>query len=191
MNDETHRMLHAADPARSLPPADPARVASLLEATMSTTPSDERSTRSRLLLISGAAAAAVAAAIAVGVIKAGDPVPPAASRSVTVLSLGAAAGKCAVPSADRVGAQPVAFEGTVTGVKDGVVTLAPSRFFRGSATDLVTVAEPDLAVSEMPVDFQVGQTYLVGATDGQVSICGLSGPATTELRALYEAAFPK
>ena len=40
------------------------------------------------------------------------------------------------------------------------------------------------------LDFQPGATYLVSAYDGVVSYCGLTGPATPELQAMYAAAFP-
>ncbi|RZI79971.1 MAG: hypothetical protein EOO67_19905, partial [Microbacterium sp.] len=68
-DDETRRLLRAVDPARSLPSADPVRVAALLEDTMSQ-PVDEapsKPTRSRWLILGGvAAAAAVATVVAIG-----------------------------------------------------------------------------------------------------------------------------
>ena len=55
-DDETRRMLRAADTARALPSADPARVSALLEETMSQPVNEPKSpARSRLLLIAGAA----------------------------------------------------------------------------------------------------------------------------------------
>ena len=39
-------------------------------------------------------------------------------------------------------------------------------------------------------EFVVGESYIVGANDGQVAICGLTGPADdATLRGLYEQAF--
>ncbi len=39
------------------------------------------------------------------------------------------------------------------------------------------------------IAFEVGEPYLVSATDGVVDYCGLSGPATTELQSLSDDAF--
>jgi hypothetical protein len=37
--------------------------------------------------------------------------------------------------------------------------------------------------------FEQGKDYLVSASDGTVTSCGYSGPATDELRQAYEQAF--
>ena len=39
------------------------------------------------------------------------------------------------------------------------------------------------------VTFEPGQQYLISATEGVVNYCGLSGPATPELQALFDQAF--
>jgi hypothetical protein len=203
-DDGTRRLLRASDPAASLPPVTAGRLAELLEDTMTGTRAPQERApahhRRRILAVGLVAAAAVAA---VGVVGAGllgnddqrdggrggDSVV-ASGESTTRLTAGpAVAAKCAVPDAGFVAQQEVAFEGTVTSVADGLVTLDPDVFWAGDPTDVVTVDQPDLAMTEMPVDFRVGATYIVGATDGRVSICGLSGPATDELRALYVEAF--
>lgn len=205
-DDETRRLLHAADPAHHLRQVDPAQLTALLEDTMTTPHTDapQHSNRTRLLVLVGAAAAV--AAIAVGGVAAlgnddGDDRPdlsagststPATTTAPTVTTLHAGpaiAAKCAAPDPSFVSAQEVAFRGEVVSVTDDLVTLTASDFYQGTATDEVTVDRPDLGMSEMPVDFQVGETYLVGATDGRVSICGLSGLATPALQALYDEAF--
>ena len=58
------------------------------------------------------------------------------------------------------------------------MTLAPTTFYAGEATDLVTVSEPggDLQPLLSGVDFAEGSRYLVSATDGRVTLCGFSGP---------------
>lgn len=205
-DDETRRLLHAADPAHRLQPADPARLSALLEDTMTTpdtqtdpqtdTRTGPRPARTRLLVVLGAAAAVAAVAVVGVTALSGDDdrTAPAASTteepSVTALHAGpAVAAKCAAPQASFVTAQQVAFRGEVVSVSDDLVTLTASEFYTGTPTDQVTVDRPDLGMSEMPVDFRVGETYLVGATDGRVSICGLSGLATPELQALYDDAF--
>lgn len=193
-DDETRRILHASDPVPALPPLDPDRLDALLEDTMSETHNKPEQRRRPLRLAGLAAAAAVViAGAAFAAASLGDDSKdeqPAAKQTVTELAVaGATAAKCAAPQLSDAAAMQVAFEGTVTGIKDGVVTLEPSHFYTSPATDLVTVNEPDLETSEMPVDFQVGEDYIVGATDGFVSICGLAGPATDELRAFYDEAF--
>lgn len=191
-DDAIRDLLGANDPARDLPPVDAAALAELLEETMSQPTNESIAPKQprRTNLILGAAAATVALAVGTGVvISHGGGDKPAVAATTTKLTAAAAQGKCKVPSTDVVAGQELAFEGTVVSIKDGVVTLDPSKFYKGPATDRVTVDEPDLNMSEMPVEFIVGEKYIVGATDGFVSICGLSGPATDELRSLYDEAF--
>lgn len=199
MNDESddavRARLGALDPARALPPLDQAALADLMEETMSQTrnesaePSTSTAKPRRAGWMLGAAAATIALAVGTGVVlnHGNDSMQ---APTTTKLNAGpAVAVKCKVPSADDVAAQEIAFEGTVVSIADGVVTLDPITFYKGPATDRVRVDEPDRNMTEMPVDFKVGEKYIVGATDGFVSICGLSGPATDELRALYDEAF--
>lgn len=192
-DDETRRLLRSSDPAASLPSVAPDRYAELLEEAMT---ENQQPAGNRPRIVGGVlAAAAVAAAVLIGVNVLGDDDPgkPAtAEPKQTVTALTATGGgdaKCMAPDARIAARQDVAFEGTVTTIEDGVVTLRATTFWTDNATDLVTVTEPDLNSSEMPVDFVVGQDYIVGATDGSVSICGLAGLATDDLRALYDEAF--
>ena len=198
-DDETRRLLRAADPARALPSADPARVSALLEETMSQPVNEPKGpARSRLLLIAGAAAAAVVATVvAIGVTgdgdepgNSGDPIA-LPTTSTTELQAGPAiVAKCAVPTAEDAASQTLAFEGIVTEIADGTVTLRPTHFYTGEETSRVTIAAPNQAMSEAPAEFVVGESYIVGANDGRVAICGLTGPADdAALRSLYEKAF--
>ena len=133
MTDELRARLRAADPAASLPPADPDRVARLLEDVMSTeltTENRETGTRDRGPLTWLVAAAAVLIIAGVGLFGVlnhdDDPAaPPTAVDDKTVTELtapsaAAYAAKCMVPSADLLRQQSVAFEGSVT-------TVAPAR----------------------------------------------------------------
>lgn len=193
------RLLSSADPAHSLPSADPSRVSAILEETMSQSAPERQSTsRSRWLLLGGVAAAAVVATfVAIGVSNSGDgtdtDIPTAATtNSGTVTELVAAPAmdvKCLPPSAADAAQQSVAFEGVVTEVADGTVTLRPLHFYKGTETSRVTIAEHDEGMSEGPAPFEVGQSYIVGANDGRVAICGLTGLADDDLRALYATAF--
>jgi hypothetical protein len=203
-DDETRRLLHAADPARSLSPVDADALAQILEETMSqpsTEPStdDPRRVKARRFLIGGVAAAAIIGAVGIGfALTNDDSTTPSADTPIveqptyTKLSFGPPIGaKCMAPTAAGVASQDTAFEGKVMSAGSDDVTLEVLHFYKGTPSDLATVTKPDLGMTELPVDFQVGKTYFVGASDGQVSICGLAGLATDDLRALYEKAFPK
>lgn len=216
-------LLAAVDPAASLPAADPAGVARLMEDTMSETPempdtaetrSDHLHHRSRLTWIVGAAAAAVIVGGAAFVVAGnGDDGTDAASGtpgvvdtsgaavdsneapSVTELSVSGSgtSAKCMTPesSPQVVAAQTLVVDATVESISGGVVTLAPTTFYAGEETDLVTVSEPsgDLQMLLSGVDFEEGGRYLVSATDGQVTLCGFSAPYSETLAAVYDEAF--
>ena len=204
-SDELRARLGSIDPAASLPPADPTRVARLLEDVMSTeltTESRETGARHRGPLTWLVAAAAVLIIAGVGVFAVlghdDDPdAPPTVERTLTVTQLGAPsapayAAKCMVPNADVIAQQSIAFAGVVTTVADGKVTLAVERWYAGDPTDLVRVQAPpdDLQQLLGAVRFQQDERYLVSARDGRVTVCGMSAPYSTELAALYEQAFP-
>lgn len=150
------------------------------------------------LLRLGAVAAIAALALTAGCSDSDDGPEAGASgsqtplriNSVTELSAGPAVqAKCAAPTAADALRQTLAFEGKVTEVRDGKAFLEPAHFFTGRATDLVSIEQPDQGMSESAEEFVVGKDYIVGARDGKVSGCLLSGPANEDLRALYEAAF--
>ena len=84
-----------------------------------------------------------------------------------------------------------AFAGTVTAIDGDTVTLNVDRWYVGG--DAATVQLQGATGSpglNGGVDFEVGQQYLVTATEGNVNSCGYSGLATPELTAAFEAAFP-
>jgi hypothetical protein len=115
----------------------------------------------------------------------------AAVRTVTRLTASGVAVRCLAPTAGRLAGAQLAFEGAVRSIADGVVTLEPVHFDAGPKTDTVEVRQPSGA-SEMLMGaptFEVGRTYLVAASDGQVLGCGYTGIATPQLQALYAEAF--
>ena len=204
MTDELRARLRSADPAASLPPADPAGVARLLEDVMSTeltTENRETGTRDRgplTWLVAAAAVLIIAGAGLFGILNHDDDpaAPPTAAddRTVTELtapSAAAYAAKCMVPNADLIGQQTVAFAGTVTVVVDGMVTLAVGHWYTGDPTDLVRVQAPPADLQRLigAVSFEPGERYLVSATDGRVTVCGMSAPWSADLAALYGQAF--
>ena len=145
-------------------------------------------------------ATAVAGAALVGCSSGGDtaatPGDDTAGQRATmeVLELtlpAASSGRCMAPSVENLLAQDAAFEGTVTDVVDGTATLEVADMYTGSEVDTVTVttAAQDLSGLVPTVDFQPGRTYLVSSIDGQVSMCGLSGPKDEMLTSLYQEAY--
>ena len=216
-DDALRTRLRENDPARSLPPVDTDRAARLLRETMHTDeqipgaqpaprPAAPREAGARdrsplTWVVAAAAVVLIAGAALFGVLRHDETatVPSAgpsvaARQSTTELSAPqpeAYRARCMVPSDATLSRQTLAFDGTVRSIGSGSVTLAPTHFYAGDPTDLVTVRAPG---SELPalvsaVKFEQGGRYLVSATDGTVSICGLSAPWSADLAGLYHRAF--
>jgi hypothetical protein len=168
-----------------------------------TTENRETGTRHRSPLTWAVAAAAVLLILAVVVfgflVLRDDPepaAPPTAHGADTVTELGAPddaayAARCLVPNAETLASQTVAFDGTVTAIADDSVTLAPTHWYAGKATDLVRVRAPSEQMQRLvgAVRFEDGGRFLVSATDGRLTLCGFTAAYTPELAALYEQAF--
>lgn len=207
-DDELRQRLQASDPAASLPPADPDRVARLLEDVMSTeltTENRETGTHDRsplTWLVAAAAAVIIAGAGLFAVMQLNDdpdtPVattPATTEPTVTQLSAPDAAAysaKCMVPNAEVLAEQTVAFDGTVTSITGDTVTLTPTTWYAGEPTDTVSVEAPSADMQQLlsAVSFEQSGRYLVSATDGRVTLCGFSAPYSDDLAALYAQAFP-
>jgi hypothetical protein len=205
-DDELLARLRATDPAATLPPADPGRTARLLEETMShdvdtDLPGPDAGTRTarRSPLTWLVAAAAVLVIIGAGAFAMfgrddGHQVPTANHPTPSVMTLQArspAAGRCAPVSATILANQDTAFDGTVTSISDGVVTLDVGHWYRGGDADQVSVqATPaELQALVQAADFRTGQRYLVSANDGFVTVCGLTAAYSDGLAATYADAF--
>ncbi|MCB1246290.1 MAG: hypothetical protein KDB69_03385 [Acidimicrobiia bacterium] len=142
-----------------------------------------------------AAAAAVVAVLAVGAIaingSGGDETPMASEPLELTAGPSDALASCIMPSPEIVADVEVAFKGTVTGIDGEVVTLEVTDWYQGGDAPTVIVTAPagfEALIGSVP--FAVGEHFLVTATNGTVNYCGLSGPATPELQALFDAAFP-
>ncbi|MEP9363591.1 hypothetical protein ABLE68_11550 [Nocardioides sp. CN2-186] len=207
-DDELQARLRAADPASSLPPADPDRVARLLEDVMSTeltTEKREDGTQGRGPLTWLVAAAAVVVLLVGGIIgikaATGDNASPTSAKpepaqTVTTLSApddGATHAKCMVPNAQTLAQMPTAFDGTVSVIDGDTVTLTTTKWYAGEPTDVVKVTAPGEEWERLlsAVHFEAGQRYLVSATDeGAVTVCGFSAAYSDDLSAVYAEAFP-
>jgi hypothetical protein len=195
--------LRAADPASSLPPADPGRVVELLEAAMSDTvhdagtrPHESRETgthdRSPLTwLVAAAAVLLIASAGVFGLASRDHGSTPTAEGSVTELGFVPPQGRCVVPNAGVLRQQTVAFLGTLVSVVDGTATFDVSHWYAGGPTDTakVSATPPRLAALVQAADLRVGEDYLVSASGSTVTACGFTGPASHQLQDLYDRAF--
>lgn len=85
-----------------------------------------------------------------------------------------------------------AFAGTATAIDGEDVTLTVDRWYAGDpGTDTVVLhAQAGMEALIAGFAFEVGEQYLVTATDGAVNFCGYSGPATPEFLAFFDEAFP-
>lgn len=101
------------------------------------------------------------------------------------------AGRCMPPNVENLQAQDTAFEGTVTALDDGQATLEVTTVYAGSPGDTATVAVPsqDLTDLILAVDLRQGETYLISSLEGEISVCGLSGPKDAPLEGLYQEAY--
>jgi hypothetical protein len=201
-HDELLARLRAADPAADLAPADPGRTARLLEDAMThdvETHADQDTPvrkRSPLAWLVAAAAVLVFAGVGAFAFLGGDDpaVPTAKEPPPSVMTLSArppSTAKCMVVSPAVLQQQEVAFDGTVSSISDGLVTLDVSHWYLGGDADQVTVQAPpaDLQALVLAADFKVGQRYLVSATGGSVTVCGFTAPYSAELAAMYDEAF--
>lgn len=204
-DDELLARLRHADPAASLRPADPTRVDRFLEDTMSQTesgPTELRSTGTRgrsplTWLVAAAAVLLIAAAGMFSLVGGDDPVtPPAAAPEPTSTTLtvpAGAPGRCMVPNAQALSNAAYAVDAEVVSVSGGTAVLEPTEWYAGEPTDRLEVeaGSSDLQALIGAPEFEEGQRFLVaGSGEGQVMVCGFSGPYDTELADLYAEAFP-
>lgn len=157
-----------------------------------TTASTSTRDRGRRRLRLAAAAAVVAVAGGVVLAAGGGDEKPVASGPPVELSLGASdtMASCLPVDAEILADMSLAFAGTATHVEGETVTLTVEEWYAGG--DAGTVVLHGQSGMEALIDgfaFTKGAEYLVSATEGTVNFCGFSGPATGELRAVYDEAF--
>jgi hypothetical protein len=211
--NELRALLSGLDPMSARVPVEPVtspRARHQLEQIMSqsteyteTVPSTSRFRgRGKTWLAAAAAVAAIAigTTVAVGMSDGGQKVNgPAIVAAPKVLPLTAPAGgpasaMCMRFDVAQLSQAAVAFAGTVTAITPQQVTLKVDHWYKGGDADEVTVAAPASdqpnPVLEGGVDYQQGQKFLISATDGTVSSCGYSGPASPDFEKSFEQAFP-
>jgi hypothetical protein len=83
-----------------------------------------------------------------------------------------------------------AFGGTVVELTDSVATIEVDRWYTGGDAEIVDIQyTPGFEALIGTPTLEVGQQYLITATDGVVNGCGYSGLATADYEAAFAAAF--
>jgi hypothetical protein len=190
--------LRAADPARALPPASPTWLNHRMEQIMTdqspttTTGAREAPRRAfrRWMPVVGAAAGLAIAAGIVAALVLGGPEPTVEALRAP-MGGGLSSGSCLALEPATIAGQEQAFAATVLQIQGDTVLLEVTERFAGDVADRVEVTQVDATTSDFSgVPFEVGQSYLVGALDGTITGCGVTGADSAELRAVYDAAFP-
>lgn len=186
-DDELRALLQEVDPARDLTPLSTHHVRAKAENTMTTETPRRRAARprGRTRILLGAGAGVAAAAVVLGVVGRDDPSVTRLTAAVTDPTA-----SCAVLSPDLLTDRDTAFAARAVAVSGGEVTLEVTHRYRGSVSEEVRVEQPgDPSSEDGAAPFAAGTDYLLSADGGRLTGCGLSGPASPELKALYDTAF--
>ena len=185
--------MQAADPARTLHPAD-SWMPDLMEAAISTTRVESKTRPRRWApAVAAAASVAVLGAGAYAYLGGSDPAGTGGS-TVTTLAMPADSGttmnSCLPFDVQYLRDMPIAFSGTALNVGDDGVTLDVDRWYTDGNADVVRLANYDVnTVSLDGFSFEPGSRYLITATEGTVNLCGFSGPWTRDLADAFDGAF--
>ncbi len=199
--DELQERLQRLDPARgaSIDPVNGPQAAALMEQIMQTDPTTPnevpvvpqpaRRPRRTLFAALGALGVVAAGAFAFVALRGDDPAPTTATYSLAasdpMMSM------CLALSDITPPADSAAFRGTVVAVAAESITLDVAKWYANGDADQVIVSTGGMPSPALDgVSFDEGGDYLVLAgTDGQVAICGQSGPYSAELEAFYNTWF--
>ncbi|MDH5420326.1 MAG: hypothetical protein OEY55_00820 [Acidimicrobiia bacterium] len=199
MNDELRHRINRLDPMHSGTPTEPPTTPSSLrrmERVMSTStqPAPTRVPEPNkrwvpVLAVVAVAAVAVSAFMFSG--ADGDPQPVAGPPLQLSLGEDNALASCIMFDVAILREAQIAFEGTVTSVDGAQGTLVVEHWYKGDDADAVvlTGGSEDMVSLIGAFPLEVGSSYLITATDGNVNFCGYSGPATPELRGYFDEAF--
>lgn len=194
--DELRARLAEIDPSRELvtepvtTPSSRERLERIMQNDPTTTDA-ATARRGRWLMAAAAAAAAVVVVGGVVAATGGDDSTEAGPPLELDLGASDAMASCMMVEAQFLADMPVAFAGTATEVEGETVTLTVDEWYVGGDAETVVLHAP--TGMEALIDgfsFEEGSPYLVSATDGTVNFCGYSGPATDDLQAVYDEAFP-
>lgn len=189
-DDDLRNRLAASNPTPPSEPVDPitsGRARALMENIMTTTTSKPRVEPRRYRLVGAVAAALIVvmggAALLGGPGTTGEPLVLAGPG-------GDALASCLPFEVETLGGMSPAFGGTVVELTDSVAILDVDRWFTDGDTEIVEIEyTPGFEALIGTPTLEVGQRYLITATDGVVNGCGYSGLATPEYEAAFEQAF--
>lgn len=196
MNDVTMRQrLAELDPAADLPPLGRQPLAGLLDRASADT-GRPQVVRRRWWAVAGAATAATVAAVvlfAVVVPASQQGGAPALSTATLTTSDDRLASCAPLTEVEFMAAglrtSTLAVAGTVRSVDDARVVVDVRRTYRGAEVDRVVLDLPPVDAEDGVYGLEVGQPVLVAGADGRAFGCGLTGPVSTDLQAVYDTAF--
>lgn len=191
MNDDRLRnRLAASNPVPPSHPVDPFtsnRARAQLEDIMSTATTQPRTRPGRMRLVLAVAAALV---VVVGGATLFSGLGTSQPPMVLTANGGDAMASCIRFDPAILADMSPAFSGTVTEMTDSTVTLEVDHWYTGGKAKTVEIQyTPGFEALIGTPSFDVGQRYLITATDGVVNGCGYSGPATPDLEAAFNQAF--
>lgn len=189
-DDDLRNRLAASNPSPPSEPVDPItsdRARALMENIMTSTTSKPRVEPRRYRLVGAVAAALVVviggAALLGGPGTAGEPLVLAGPG-------GDPTAMCLQFDVETLRGMTPAFGGTVVELTDSVATLEVDRWFASGDAEIVEIEyTPGFEALIGTPTLEMGQRYLITATDGVVNGCGYSGLATPEYEAAFEQAF--
>jgi hypothetical protein len=189
-DDDLRDRLAAANPTPPSDPVDPIesdRARALMEDIMSTgtTPTRAEPRFARILTAAAAALVVVIGGTTLvgGFGPSGDPLILTADGSDSMAM-------CLEFDVATLAEMGPAFAGTVVELTDSVATLEVDRWFTEGDAEIVEIAyTPGFEALIGTPALEVGQRYLITATEGVVNGCGYSGLATPEYEAVFEQAF--
>jgi len=189
-DDDLRNRLAASNPTPPSEPVDPitsGRARALMENIMTTTTSKPRVEPRRYRLV-GAVAAALVVVMGGAAILGG---PGTAGEPLVLAGPGGSPTAICMPFEVRtLGEMTPAFGGTVVELTDSLAILEVDRWFTGGDAASVEIEyTPGFEALIGTPTLEVGQRYLITATDGVVNGCGYSGLATPEYEAAFEQAF--
>lgn len=200
-DDELLELLRRSDRSRgdSVNPVGGPNAAQLMEQIMSTTPDIETtaqppSSRPRRRWPAFAIGGVAAGVIALGVVALANDDDGGSDEVATVTNLDLPAGDimqmCLAISEYQPDASVGGFRGTVNEITTDAVTFDVTHWYRGGDADQVVLSVKDMPMVALDgVEFQQGGDYLVAFMDGEVLICGLSGPYDATLAGYYDTWF--
>jgi hypothetical protein len=153
-------------------------------------PTEARNGTFRIVVVIAIALAVAVAGFSL-MTRSGEAEPAAAPPLVLSLGVGDGLASCLPFEVPTLATMPVAFAATAESVEGEMVTLSVDRWYAGGDSATVTLSAPaGMEALIGGIAFTAGEQYLITATDGVVNYCGYSAPATAEMRAAFDQAFP-